>query len=49
MDTGFDLPRDRRATMPPIARPPPVAIALWFAIAYPAPMPSGRGSRLDRD
>ena len=39
MNTGFDLSRQRRATMLPIALSTPVAIALWFGIAYLAPMP----------
>jgi uncharacterized MAPEG superfamily protein len=41
MDTGLDLSRERRATMLPIALSAPVALALWFAVAYLAPLPEG--------
>jgi hypothetical protein len=41
MDTGFDLRRERRATMLPIALAFPVAIALWFAVADLVPLPEG--------
>jgi|SRR6185437_4144417 uncharacterized MAPEG superfamily protein len=39
MDSGFDLHRNRRATMLPIALSAPVALALWLVVAYLAPMP----------
>jgi len=41
MDAGFDLRHERRATMLPIAIAVPVAIALWFAVAYLVPLPPG--------
>jgi hypothetical protein len=39
MDAGFDLGRERRATLLPIALAFPVAIALWLAVAYLVPLP----------
>jgi hypothetical protein len=39
MDTGFDLSRERRAAMLSIALAVPVAIALWFLVAYLVPLP----------
>lgn len=41
MDPGFDLGRERRATMLPIIVAFPVAIALWLAAAYLLPLPAG--------
>jgi uncharacterized membrane protein YhdT len=41
MDSGFDLGRERRATMLPIIAAFPVAVALWFVVAYLAPLPAG--------
>ena len=41
MDAGFDLGRERRATMLPIVIAVPVAIVLWLAVAYLVPLPAG--------
>jgi hypothetical protein len=41
MDTGFDLRRERRATILPFMLAFPVAIALWFIVADLVPLPEG--------
>jgi hypothetical protein len=45
---GFDLAKQRRATMAPIAIAFPVAIALWFGICYLPPPIAGMDALLDR-
>jgi MAPEG family len=45
---SFDLAKQRRATMAPIAIAFPVAIALWFAICYLPPPIAGMDTLLDR-
>jgi hypothetical protein len=41
MDAGFDLRRERRATILPFALAFPLAIALWFVVADLVPLPEG--------
>src|SRR5258708_1085654 len=45
---GFNLAKQRRATMAPIAIAFPVAIALWFGTVYALPPLAGMDTLLDR-